>query len=301
MTCWVVGSTWHSEQDLRGNCLSVRDEGLILYKKRFLGYVLTDGVTTVRVGVVTTEEYRYATIKVSVYGSLHKQERVDMVEEVFKKLGLSSAERAIYRTEKQESKVDLSNALDVGLVVTKSSGTKSGKHDTSSRSGNDKDVDDADIRPIYDKESMAEDAEQCQVKSPLLDPSLDNKTTKFSNQSLKESVFAKPHHVIAPGSSRNSSKNASPLSLKESFGSNDMVHNYYLEEARKKTQERNRNSKPIVMPSVRLQDTTNGSKPKPRSNNQTSRNCPTSKSSCEMSNVVQIGDHSRNSIPFFRF
>ncbi|GJR17555.1 hypothetical protein Tco_0966082 [Tanacetum coccineum] len=45
---------------------------------------------------------------------------------------------------------------------------------------------------------------------------------------VRESVFAKPHHVIAPGSSRNSSK--------EPYGSNDMAHNYYLEEAKKKTE-----------------------------------------------------------------
>nr|GEV50658.1 hypothetical protein [Tanacetum cinerariifolium] len=38
----------------------------------------------------------------------------------------------------------------------KSSGTESKEHDTSNRSGNDAHVDDADIRPIYDEEKMAE-------------------------------------------------------------------------------------------------------------------------------------------------
>nr|GEW47058.1 hypothetical protein [Tanacetum cinerariifolium] len=38
---------------------------------------------------------------------------------------------------------------------------------------------------------------------------------------VRESVFVKPHHVIASGSSRNSSN--------ESYGSNDMAHKYYLE------------------------------------------------------------------------
>ncbi|GJR09839.1 hypothetical protein Tco_0792491 [Tanacetum coccineum] len=47
---------------------------------------------------------------------------------------------------------------------------------------------------------------------------------------VREFVFVKPHHVIASGTSRNSSK--------ESYGSNDMAHNYYLEEAKKKTQEK---------------------------------------------------------------
>ncbi|GJS90905.1 hypothetical protein Tco_0773541 [Tanacetum coccineum] len=68
-------------------------------------------------------------------------------------------------------------------------------------------------------------------------------------------------------------------SQEESYGSNDMAHNHYLEEARKKTQERNRNSKPSVMHTTSLQNTTNGSKPNPRSNNQISRSLPVSKSS----------------------
>ncbi|GKB83022.1 hypothetical protein Tco_0949917 [Tanacetum coccineum] len=47
-------------------------------------------------------------------------------------------------------------ALDDGLVVIESSGTESRKQDTSSRSGNDTNVDDADIIPVYDKEPMVE-------------------------------------------------------------------------------------------------------------------------------------------------
>ncbi|GJT56166.1 hypothetical protein Tco_0991220 [Tanacetum coccineum] len=42
-------------------------------------------------------------------------------------------------------------------------------HDDSSRSRNDTDADDADIRPIYNEEPMAEYPEQRQVKSPMLD------------------------------------------------------------------------------------------------------------------------------------
>nr|GEZ36191.1 hypothetical protein [Tanacetum cinerariifolium] len=55
----------------------------------------------------------------------------------------------------------------------------------------------------------------------------------------KESACAKPHHMISPGSSR--------------YSSNDMVHNHYLKEAKKKTQESIRNSEPSVMPSSRSQ------------------------------------------------
>ncbi|GJT96872.1 hypothetical protein Tco_1092390 [Tanacetum coccineum] len=107
---------------------------------------------------------------------------------------------------------------------------------------------------------------------------------------VREYVLAKPHHVIAPGSSRNSQE--------EPYGSSVMAHNHYLEEARKKTQERNRNSKPSVMHTTSLQNTTNGSKPNPRSNNQISRSLPVSKSSCGMSNGVSLVDHSRNSSSF---
>nr|GEW34022.1 hypothetical protein [Tanacetum cinerariifolium] len=52
----------------------------------------------------------------------------------------------------------------------------------------------------------------------------------------KESVFTKPHHVIALSISRYSSYYVSKLTSKESVGLNGMVHNYYLEEAKKKEQ-----------------------------------------------------------------
>ncbi|GJY10603.1 hypothetical protein Tco_0378788 [Tanacetum coccineum] len=80
-----------------------------------------------------------------------------------------------------------------------------------------------------------------------------------------QSAFVKPDHMIASSSSRNSSKNM------PRFSSNDMVHNHYLDKARKKTQERDRNSKTSVMPSARFQSTADGSKPKPREQQSTSR------------------------------
>ncbi|GJT96964.1 hypothetical protein Tco_1092482 [Tanacetum coccineum] len=52
----------------------------------------------------------------------------------------------------KEGKVDSSKALDDGLVVTESSGVKSGKHDTSDISGNDTHAEDADIRPVNDQD-----------------------------------------------------------------------------------------------------------------------------------------------------
>ncbi|GJV23784.1 gag-pol polyprotein [Tanacetum coccineum] len=397
----------------------------------------------------------------------------------------------------QESKIDTGKALDADLVDTESIRTDSTVQDDNSMSGNDTYADDADIRPIYDEESMAEYPEKCQVKSPMLDSSPDNQTTEYSKQSLEsenillketvaqfqkdfsrmeahcialelkyqnqslksgqhgqilnetsnkakiekeidvletmnielehsvatlrkenetlkqhykdlydsikitrsktteqttsllannaelkaqiqekvfaiaalkndlrklkgnsvdtkfdktsvlgkpvlqslrnqsvvrqpnafksaraqmskqrfasqvdvnknlskpvtqhylpkktESAFAKPDHVIASSSSRNSSKNM------PRFSSNDMVHNHYLDEARKKTQERDRNSKTSVMPSARFQSTADGSKPKPRSNNQTSRSLPVSKSSRVTITAVPKADHSKSSSSF---
>ncbi|GKD32325.1 hypothetical protein Tco_1247834, partial [Tanacetum coccineum] len=62
-------------------------------------------------------------------------------------------ERQIQTT---EEKVDSSKALDASLVDTESNRTTLKEQDTSSRSGNDSHADDADIRPIYDEEPMAE-------------------------------------------------------------------------------------------------------------------------------------------------
>ncbi|GKA17294.1 hypothetical protein Tco_0697131 [Tanacetum coccineum] len=114
-----------------------------------------------------------------------------------------------------EEQVDTSTALDASLVDTESSGTKSKEQDTSSRSGNDAHVDDADIKPVYDEEPMAEvqltaecnvfatrqqhyeqpkynnegevdqNAEQCHETCPLLAKLTNNQTTKLSNQSLE--------------------------------------------------------------------------------------------------------------------
>nr|GEV36509.1 hypothetical protein [Tanacetum cinerariifolium] len=62
-------------------------------------------------------------------------------------------ERQMQRT---EEKVDTSKAMDASSVDKESNRTESKEHDTSTRSGNDAHDDDADIRPIYDEEPMAE-------------------------------------------------------------------------------------------------------------------------------------------------
>ncbi|GJV74152.1 hypothetical protein Tco_1494147 [Tanacetum coccineum] len=112
-------------------------------------------------------------------------------------------------------KVDTSTTLDGSFVDIESSGTESKEHNTSSGSGNDAHADDADIRPIYDEEPMAEvqtnveinvfatrqqhteqhefnkegevdqNAEQWHDTCPLPAKLTDNQITKLSYQSLE--------------------------------------------------------------------------------------------------------------------
>ncbi|GJX72116.1 hypothetical protein Tco_0309287 [Tanacetum coccineum] len=70
-------------------------------------------------------------------------------------------------------------------------------------------------------------ASQVDVKNDLSKP-----VTQHYLPKRRESAFVKPDQVIASSESRNSSKNM------PRFSSNDMVHNYYLEEARKKTRKK---------------------------------------------------------------
>ncbi|GJV20144.1 hypothetical protein Tco_1369164 [Tanacetum coccineum] len=133
-------------------------------------------------------------------------------------------------------------------------------------------------RPNFSKPRFAS---QVDVNNDFPKPVTPHYLTK-----VRKFVFVKPHPVIASGSSRNSSK--------ESYGSIDMAHNYYLEEAKKKAQDKNTNFKPREMPSARTHHTPNACTPKLRSNNQMSKNWPASKSSCGMSNGVPLVDHYRN-------
>nr|GEU90460.1 retrovirus-related Pol polyprotein from transposon TNT 1-94 [Tanacetum cinerariifolium] len=300
-----------------------------------------------------------------------------------------------------EEKVDMSQALDASSVDTESSRPESKEQDTSSSSRNDAHDDDADIRPIYDEEPMAEvqmtakidvfaigqqhtdqpefnnegrvvqNAKEYHDKCPLPAILTDNQipehsyqsvesentlknelrkstgdsvNTKFAkslilgkpmsqplrNQSVvrqptafkserprfskprydsqvdvnndlskpftthylpkeREAASAKPHHKIASSNSRIS------LTNMPRFTSNDMVHNHYLEETKKRTQERSRNSEPSLMSSARSKSIADVSKPMPRRNTQTSTNWPASKNSFVMTKTEPIAEHLRNS------
>ncbi|GJU81411.1 hypothetical protein Tco_1283776 [Tanacetum coccineum] len=114
-----------------------------------------------------------------------------------------------------EEKTDTSNALDASSVIIESNGTESKEQDTSSRSGNDAHVDDADTtqnneelmaegtydwqisksfatgqqhteQPEFNNEGKVDqNAEQCHDIRPLPAKLTDDKTTELSNQSLE--------------------------------------------------------------------------------------------------------------------
>ncbi|GJV80776.1 hypothetical protein Tco_1516646 [Tanacetum coccineum] len=78
---------------------------------------------------------------------------------LLKNTSLKEVERRVNKRQMQtqESKIDTGKALDADLVDTESIRSESTVQADNNRSGNDTDVDDADIRPIYDKEPMAEE------------------------------------------------------------------------------------------------------------------------------------------------
>ncbi|GKA98437.1 hypothetical protein Tco_0826374 [Tanacetum coccineum] len=85
--------------------------------------------------------------------------------------------------------------------------------------------------------------------------------------------------------------------------SNDMVYNYYLEEAKKKAQlqkDKALNTKPSMQQSARLPNTTNGNKPKPGNFNQQPRNWPPSMSSRISNRAVNIAEPPRNQKTFLK-
>ncbi|GJW42123.1 hypothetical protein Tco_0070922 [Tanacetum coccineum] len=202
----------------------------------------------------------------------------------------------------QESKIDTGKAVAKALVVTESSGTESEVQDDNSRPGNDIDADDADIRPIYDEEPMDEVqlTAECNIfaigqqhtEQPEIIMKVGLTITQHYFPMRRESISAKPDHMIASSESRDSSKNM------PRFSSNDMIHNHYLDEARKKTQERDRNSKTNVIPFARFQSTAVGSKPKPKSTNHLTRSLPISKSSCVTIMATPKADHFKSSSSF---
>nr|GEW51352.1 hypothetical protein [Tanacetum cinerariifolium] len=115
-----------------------------------------------------------------------------------------------------------------------------------------------DLTVDYKKLELVKEKHDELVKQSLLTKShyevgvshdLTKQVTLHSWPQVRKSSFAKPYDVNAPGPSRKSSKHVSFQSPVESVGSNDMVHNCYLEEAKKKEQlqkDKALNTKPSV-------------------------------------------------------
>nr|GEW67448.1 hypothetical protein [Tanacetum cinerariifolium] len=82
-----------------------------------------------------------------------------------------------------------------------------------------------------------------------------------------------------------------------------MVHNYYLEEAKKMEQlqkDKALNTKPSVQQYARLPNTLNGNKPKPGNFNQQRKKWPPSMSICVSNRIVNIAEPPRNQNPFLK-
>ncbi|GJU51635.1 hypothetical protein Tco_1221190 [Tanacetum coccineum] len=173
-----------------------------------------------------TDKYfvEYTEIEVKHFKDTLLQHMVNVKKSVAKRTHQRQYDRRVNKRQMQtqEIKIDMGKAVDANLVVTECSGIKSEVQDDSSRSGNDTDADDTYIRPIYDEEPMAEVQltdecnifairqqhteqleiinegrvdqypEQCQIKSLMLDSSLDNQTTEYSKKLLEsENILLK--------------------------------------------------------------------------------------------------------------
>ncbi|GJU23625.1 ribonuclease H-like domain-containing protein [Tanacetum coccineum] len=172
----------------------------------------------VRACIITANDQEYTRLDILEFRDTLIQ-NMDYVKKSIEKRALHKMEydsRVNERlTQTTEEKVDSSKVLDDSLVIIESNGTESQQQDTSSRSGNDAHVDDADIRPIYNEEPVDEvqttaeinvfaigqqhteqpelnnegevdqNAEQCHDTCPLPATLTDNQTTKLSNQSLE--------------------------------------------------------------------------------------------------------------------
>ncbi|GJZ22904.1 integrase, catalytic region, zinc finger, CCHC-type containing protein [Tanacetum coccineum] len=128
-------------------------------------------------------------------------------------------------------------------------------------------------------------------------PSVLGKPTPFSNSPEMRSFQTKQSvNKTNVSDGLNCPKHVSHQSPREKVGSNDMVHNYYLEKAKKSAQlqkDKEVNGKPSMIDPARLPNTTNGCKLKPR-------NWQVSMSSWVSNKDVHLGEH-RKQKPFLKF
>ncbi|GKF03802.1 hypothetical protein Tco_0034470 [Tanacetum coccineum] len=144
------------------------DEYVIMTRKYFLEYTRLE----IREFRDTLLQHMESVKKTIDKRELHKREYDNRVNEK--------------QMQTKEGKVDTSKALDASLVDTESSGTEFEKKDTSSRSGKDANADNADIKPVYDKEPMAETGAQFQKDFSRMEAHCIALELKYQNQALKE-------------------------------------------------------------------------------------------------------------------
>ncbi|GJU83991.1 hypothetical protein Tco_1291537 [Tanacetum coccineum] len=133
----------------------LNDEYIVMTRNYFLEYTRLD-IPEFRDTLIQNMDYVKKSIEKR---ALHKMEYDSRVNE-----------RLMQTT---EEKVDSSKALDASLVIIESNGTESQEQDTSSRSGNDAHVDDADIRPIKMMKS------QWQVTNDVAEENVSLRTTAY--------------------------------------------------------------------------------------------------------------------------
>nr|GEY09443.1 hypothetical protein [Tanacetum cinerariifolium] len=214
----------------------------------------------------------------------------------------------------------------------KSSGTESEVQDDNSRSRNDTDAHDADIRPIYDEEPMAmvqlnaewqhgqvlnAESNKAKIKKEIdvletINIELEHKVANFrkENETLKKhykDLYDSIKITRTKTIEQTTSLLANNSDLKAQIQGkvfaitalkNDLRKLKGNNEAKRKIQERDRNSKPSVMTPATFQSTTADSKPKPRSTIHSSRSLPMSKSSCIMIPAMPKADHSKSPSSF---
>ncbi|GKB87741.1 hypothetical protein Tco_0960013 [Tanacetum coccineum] len=163
-----------------------------------------------------------------------------------------------------------------------SSGIESEVQDESSRSGNDTDTDDADIRPIYEEEPMADTIEQ---------------TTSLlaNNADLKAQIQEK---VFAIAALKNDLRKLKGNSVDTKFAKTSVLGKPVLQSLRNQSAVRQPNAFKSERPQMSKQRTIDDSKPKPRSTNHSTRSLHVSKSNCVTIMAVPIADHSKNSDSF---
>ncbi|GJV42356.1 hypothetical protein Tco_1420796 [Tanacetum coccineum] len=147
--------------------------------------------------------------------------------------------------------------------------------------------------PKYLKKAQSEKPHLYEIPYDTSDPA--NNLPQWNLPQIRKQAVRNTN-VIAPGPSRNCPKHVSHQSPREKVGSNDMVHNYYLEKAKKSAQlqkDKEVNGKPSMIDPARLPNTANGCKPKPR-------NWQASMSSRVSNKDVHLGEH-RKQKPFLKF